>query len=439
VPKPIVAIVGRPNVGKSTLFNRLVGRMESIVSDLPGTTRDRVMAGARWGDRDMLLVDTGGIETDPSAPLAAQVKHQASIAINDADVIVMVVDANDGVTPGDLEVADMLRRSGKPLVLAANKADNPKRETLVVEFFELGLGDPISISAYHNIGIDELLAEMMPLLPPEPEDREPDADIRLAIVGRTNVGKSQLLNAVATKERAIVSDVAGTTRDTLDTLVVHGDKRLLVIDTAGIRKRGSIDRGIEKYSVLRSVRAVDRAQVAVVLMDATEPSTAQDTHIAGMVIEAYRGIVLAVNKWDLAEERGLTKEHFERNIRRKFRFAPYAPVCFLSALTGSGVKGLLDTVCQVHAEWLKTVPRYEMRRAVLEAVAASPPPSSGRGGLKIYGVDQSGSGPPTFDFYVNKPEMIHFTYSRYLENAIRRKYGYTGAPLKFRFKGRGDR
>ncbi|MDA1188099.1 MAG: ribosome biogenesis GTPase Der [Chloroflexi bacterium] len=440
MPKPIVAFVGRPNVGKSTLFNRLVGRMESIVSDLPGTTRDRVMGSTTWANRELLLVDTGGIETDPEAPLIAQIKYQAQTAVEDADVIVMVVDANDGVTSGDLEVADLLRRADRPVVLAANKADNPSRESLAVEFYELGLSEPIPISAYHNIGVDDLVSAVIALLPSEEVFGDDESDVKLAIVGRTNVGKSQLINAIANEERAIVSDIAGTTRDTLDTLVTHNDKRILVLDTAGIRRRGAIQQGIEKFSVLRSVRAIERAEVAVVMMDATEVATAQDTHVAGFVTGAYRGVVLGVNKWDLAEERGITRDNIERHVKNKFKFTPYAPVCFLSALKGTGVKELLDKVCHVRDEWVKTVPRYAMQRAVLEAVAENPPPASGRGGgLKIYGIDQSDSGPPTFTFYLNKPELLHFSYARYLENAIRRTYGYEGTPIRFRLKGRGTK
>lgn len=438
MPKPVVAIVGRPNVGKSTLFNRLVGRMEAIVSDLPGTTRDRVMADAIWEGREFLLVDTGGIEMRSGTPMWEQVRQQAQVAIHEADVIVMVADANEGATAGDLDVADILRKAGRPLLLAANKADNSKRETLSLELFELGMGDPIPISAYHNIGIDDLMTRVVALLPPEKETEEVQADVRLAIVGRTNVGKSQLLNTITGQERAIVSEVAGTTRDTVDTLVSHGDKRLLVIDTAGIRRSGDILPGIEKYSVLRSVRAIDRAEVAVLLMDAVEPATAQDTHIASPILEAYRGIVLAVNKWDLAEERNISKEAVERQVRSRFKFLTYAPVCFVSASKGTGVKELLDTVCEVHSEWTKTVPRYTLRRKVLEAVAESPPATSGRKVLKIFGVDQDQAGPPTFTFYVNRPEMVHFTYQRYLENAIRRAYGFKGSPLRLRFKGIGE-
>lgn len=438
--KPIVSFVGRPNVGKSTLFNRLVGRMDAIVSDVPGTTRDRVMGTATWAGRELLLVDTGGIETESDKPLISQVREQAQTALEDSDVTVMVVDADAGVTAGDLEVAELLRRAERPVVVAANKSDNPVKESFALEFFELGLSDPIPISAYHNVGIQDLVAAIISRLPADQIAEDMPADVRLAIVGRTNVGKSQLLNTIAGQERAIVSNISGTTRDTLDTLVQHDDKQILVLDTAGIRRRGAIQRGIEKYSVLRSVQAIERSEVAIVLMDASEVATSQDTHIGGLVTGAYRGVVLAVNKWDLGEERGLEQQNIQRHIVNKFKFAPYAPICFLSALKNTGIKELLDTACQVRDEWVKTVPRYAMQRVLLEAVSENPPATSGRtGGLKIYGVDQSDSGPPTFTFYVNRPEMVHFTYARYLENKLRRAYGYQGAPIKFRYKGRGNR
>jgi GTP-binding protein len=436
--KPVVAIVGRPNVGKSTLFNRLVGRLEAIVSDVAGTTRDRVATETVWADHAFILVDTGGLELFPETDLLQLVKAQIGVAIEEADVIIALVDVSVGVTGPDRDVADALRATSKPVVLAANKADNEAREATAPEFYELGLGDPIPISAYHNIGIEDLMAQVVERFPSEPQLPEPDADLKLAIVGRTNVGKSMLLNAITGRERAIVSEIPGTTRDALDTLLIYGDKRVLLIDTAGIRRRGSIKPGIERYSVLRAIRAVDRADVAVVLMDASEPATNQDTHIASYVLNAYKGIVLAVNKWDLARELGLKQTEVEQEVRARFGFATYAPVCFTSALAQTGVENLLDTAQGVYEEWTKGVPRYDLRRTVMRAVAEHPPATSGRRALKIYTVAQDQTGPPSFTFYVNRSDMVHFSYKRYLENTLRAAYDFKGSPLRMRFKGRGE-
>ena len=309
--KPVVAIVGRPNVGKSTLFNRLVGRVVAIVSKRSGTTRDRVMLETVWADYPFILVDTGGMETLPDSDLWRQIRTQAETAIEDADIIVMVADVTAGVTASDMDVADVLRPSGKPIVLAVNKVDTDAKAGGAHEFHELGLGDPYPISGYHNLGLDDMMAEVIDSFPPEPEFPEPDADVRLAIVGRPNVGKSMLLNALTGENRSIVSDIPGTTRDTIDTLIKHNARDVLLIDTAGIRRRGKIGTGVEKYSVIRSVRAIDRADVTVLLMDAMEPATAQDTHVASYVLDAYKGLVLGVNKWDLMEGTGVSKGEIE--------------------------------------------------------------------------------------------------------------------------------
>ena len=437
--KPLVAIVGRPNVGKSTLFNRLVGRREAIVSEVAGTTRDRVTADTVWGDHPFILVDTGGLDLFPETDLWQKVKRQIEIAIDEADVIVMLADAGAGVTGPDRDVAEVLRTADKPVILAANKADNEEREAASVEFYELALGDPVPISAYHNVGIDDLMARVIACFPPEPQYPEPEADLRLAIVGRTNVGKSLLLNTITGQERAIVSEIPGTTRDALDTLITYDEKTVLLIDTAGIRRSGRIGPGIERYSVLRAIRAIDRADVAVLVMDASELATGQDTHIASYILDAFKGIVLAVNKWDLAPELGLNKEEAARWVRERFKFASYAPICFTSALDGSGIDHLLDTAQEVYQEWTKGVPRYDLRRTVMNAVAEHPPATSGRRSLKIYSVAQDKSGPPSFTFYVNRSDMVHFSYQRYLENTLREAYEFRGSPLRMRFKGRGEK
>ena len=438
-PKPVVAIVGRPNVGKSTLFNRVASSPSAIVSDVAGTTRDRVVTETEWAGREFILVDTGGLAIDPETELLARVNEQVLAAMREADVVVAVVDTAAGVTPSDRDVADAVRGTGRPFVLAANKADNDQRAVAAVDFYELGLGEPHPVSAYHNAGVDDLMAAVVSRFSAPVEHAEPSADLRLAIVGRTNVGKSMLANAVVGRERSIVSDVPGTTRDALDTLIAYEDSTVLLIDTAGIRRRGRIEQGIERYSVLRAIRAIDRADVAVLVMDASEVATAQDTHIAGYVIEAYKGIVIAVNKWDLSRELGLTKQDVETRVRERFRFAPYAPVCFVSALRSDGIDGLLRTALDVRSEWAKGVPRYDLRRTVMNAVADHPPSLKRRRSLKVYGVAQDQTAPPSFTFYVNRSDLVHFSYRRYLENAIREAYGFKGSPLRMRFRGRGER
>ena len=434
--KQLVAIVGRPNVGKSTLFNRVAGRRSAIVSEIAGTQRDRVTTEAVWADHSFILVDTGGLDVFPETDLWDKVKGQIEVAIADADVIIMVTDAVAGVTAADRDVAQVLRIAAKPLVLAVNKADNEAREATAHEFYELGLGDPVPVSAFHNVGIDTIMSQVIAHFPDEDSFLEPEADIKLAIVGRTNVGKSMLLNTFTGQERAIVSDIPGTTRDALDSVIVHDGRDVLLIDTAGIRRSGKIGHGIEQFSVLRSIRAIDRADVAVLIMDATELATSQDTHIASYILDAYKGFVLVVNKWDLRKQAGMTEEEATRLVRSRFKFAQFAPICFVSALTGAGVVGLLDTSLDVQREWTKGVPRYDLRRTVMTAVSEHPPSMSGKHSLKIYSVAQDRTGPPSFTFYVNRADMVHFSYRRYLENALRRTYEFRGSPLKIRFKGR---
>ena len=437
--KPLVAIVGRPNVGKSTLFNRLVGRPTAIVSDIAGTTRDRITMETEWAEHPFILVDTGGLDVFPETDLWQQVKNQIEIAIGQADVIIMLVDVVDGVTTPDRDVADLLRMVDTPIILASNKSDNDSRYANSVEFYELALGDPIPISAFHNLGIDDLMAEVVAHFPSEPDFPEPDADLKIAIVGRTNVGKSMLINTITGEQRAIVSEIPGTTRDTLDTIITYDEWKILLVDTAGIRRRGSIERGIEQYSVLRAIRAIDRCDVVIQVVDATEPATSQDTHISSYILDSYKGIVLAVNKWDLADELGTDETKMRQLVRDRFKFASYAPICFTSALEGHGIKELLDTARNVYHEWTKGVPRYDLRRTVMNAVADHPPATSGRRSLKIYSVTQDNTGPPSFTFYVNRSDMVHFSYRRYLENTLREAYEFTGSPLRMRFKGRGER
>ena len=437
--KPVVAIVGRPNVGKSTLFNRLVGRTVAIVSKQSGTTRDRVMLETDWAEHNFILVDTGGLEVFPDTDMWRQVRGQVETAIDDADIIIMVVDVTEGVTGSDIDVADLLRVGGKPVVLAVNKVDTEKKAEGAFEFYELGLGYPHPISGYHNIGLDDMMAEVVTHFPDEAEFPEPEADLRLAIVGRPNVGKSMMLNALTGENRSIVSDIPGTTRDTIDTLIQYNDMDVLLIDTAGIRRRGKIGTGIEKYSVIRSVRAIDRADVVVMLMDAMEPATMQDTHIAGYILDAYKGIVFVVNKWDLLEGKGITKGEIEALLKDRFRFATYAPICFTSALNGTGLEELMDTSLDVYNEWTKGIPRYDLRRTMMSAIAEHPPTGIKGRTLKIYSVSQEEVAPPSFTFFVNRADSIHFSYERFLENRLRRAYEFKGSPLKMRFKGRRRR
>ena len=376
-----MAIVGRPNVGKSTLFNRLINTPSAIVSEVAGTTRDRVSLETEWGERPFILVDTGGLDLFPETDIWRKVKDQIDLAMDEADVIVFVVDTQEGITAADRDVADVLRPLMKPVLVAANKADNDSRAAQAVEFYELGIGEPVPISAYHNIGIDDLMSRAVELFPPDEELVEPDVDFSLAIVGRTNVGKSMLTNTILGDDRAIVSDVPGTTRDALDSILTRPDGTVLrLIDTAGIRRRGRIEPGIERYSVLRSIRAIDRTDVVVLLLDAAEIATAQDSHVANYVLDAYKGLVLAVNKWDLAAEIELDKEEATRQIRMRFKFAPYLPITFVSALTGAGVDELFRRVNEVYAEWTKSVPRYGLRRVVMDAIADHhrPPAAEGR-------------------------------------------------------------
>ena len=440
---PLVAIVGRPNVGKSTIFNRIIGDRQAIVSDIAGTTRDRLITETEWANKRFLLVDTGGLEstdptTSPTAQILDKVQSQVEVAIEDADVIIFATDADTGITPDDSEVAQKLRVSGNKVVLAVNKADNIQREADTSEFYKLGLGAPIPISAYHNHGVDDLMMSVVERLPSNDLNNQIESDVRLSIVGRANVGKSQLLNALTGDNRSIVSDIPGTTRDAIDSSIRHKDKSILLIDTAGIRRRGRIEPGIENYSVIRSIRAVERSEVSLLVLDATELATSQDSHVASYLLQAYRGIVIVVNKWDLSKDLGISKDDAKKIIRQRMKFIHFVPIQFTSALNKAGLDSMLNTVFKVHLQWNQELPRYDLRRTILNAVADHPPASNPRHGLKLYGVTQDRFGPPGFTFYVNRSDLVHFSYRRYLENILRKTYGFEGTPLKMRFKGRGE-
>ncbi len=433
--KPIVAIVGRQNVGKSTLLNRLAGRRIAIVEDLPGTTRDRVVADVTWDDNVFTLVDTGGLVKDPDTSIGQGVREQVELAVAEADAIIFLVDVRDGVMPPDLEVADLVRRAGKPVVLAANKADNDRLETHAVEFHELGLGEPLPVSAHHARGTAELLDRLGAILPPLEAEVEPDI-MKVAIVGRPNVGKSMLLNALLGSERAIVDDAPGTTRDAIDTLLDFMGENVLLIDTAGIRRRGRLGVGIERYSVMRALRAIDRADVALLVMDATELPVAQDMHIAGYVLQAVKGIILVVNKWDLIADKN--KAEWDRYLKSQFKFMAYAPVLYTSAQFGQGVGEVLPQARQVYRERLKRLTTSEVNSVVQEAVAAHILPRKGRKQLNVLHVTQAEVNPPTFVFFVNDARIVHFSYRRYLENKLRQAFGFTGTPLRLVFRTRGE-
>ncbi len=450
--KPLVALVGRPNVGKSTLFNRLAGERLAVVAETPGTTRDRLVAEVEWGGRIFDVVDTGGI--DPTIlrggePLSLdsvdyldQIRSQAELAARDADLVLLVVDVEEGLTAADQEVAQILRRArGKgptaPVLLVANKADNAERRAQAMEFYELGMGEPVAVSALHGTGAGDLLDRMLDLLG-EAKAPEPEADdrIHIAIVGRPNVGKSSLLNRLLGEERVIVSPIPGTTRDAIDThLTFHGTP-LTLIDTAGIRRRGRIEPGVEKYSVLRALKAIDRADVVLLLIDAVDGVTAQDAHIGGLAVEKLKSIVLVINKWDAVSKDTHTMDEYAQRVRQELKFLDYVPALFISARTGQRVAKVLPTALQVHEERLFRVPTATLNVWLREALEAHAPPTRGGKRLKIYYASQVRTDPPTFVFHVNDRRLVHFTYARYLENQIRARHNFLGTPLRLLFRPR---
>ncbi len=431
---PVVAIVGRPNVGKSTLFNRILRQRLAIVHDEPGTTRDRLYARTEWRGRPFYLVDTAGLDPGAASELEAAVQAQVRRAVEEADVVVFVGDARSGLTAADWEAAELLRRSGKPVILAVNKAEGRPERLELGDFYALGLGEPVLISALHGIGIDTLLDRILEVLPPAEAEAEPEVFARVAIVGRPNVGKSMLLNAIVGYERTAVSEVPGTTRDMVDTLIEYGGKPILLIDTAGIRRRGRVQPGVERFSVLRAIQAIERCDVAILMVDATEGVTAQDAHIGGLIVDAYKGVVVALNKWDLVPNKDTRA--YEAHVRSELRFLDYAPIVFISAKLRQGIKELMDQVLLVRAERKKRVPTAEVNELLQEILFRHPPPRRGRRQLKIYYATQAETDPPTFVFFGNDPELVHFSYQRYIENQIRRAYGFIGNPIRLTFRAR---
>ena len=431
---PVVAIVGRPNVGKSTLFNRLTGQRRAVVADEAGTTRDRVITPMEGPTRSFFLVDTGGIDLGAGGPIGSKVYRQVRAALEDADVIVFLTDAVDGLQPADTEIADTLRRLNAPVVTAVNKSEGTRRRFNVAEFYSLGLGDPIAISAIKGEGMGDLLDAVENALPPGSDAEIDEGFLRLAIVGRPNVGKSSLMNAITGEERAIVDEAPGTTRDSLDAWVSYDGHPLLLIDTAGMRRRGHVVPGPEKFSVLRSLQAIERCNVAVLVMDATELATSQDVHVAGYVLESYHAMLVAVNKWDLAREKGMRETEVIQEIRKKLHWAPYVPIHFVSALTGEGLDGILTTAQELYLEQATEIDPAELNTTLVEAMAKHPPRSLGRRQLRLFRGEQSNVHPLGFTLYVNNPEIVHFSYRRYLLNTIRNAFSIRRVPIRLELR-----
>lgn len=438
--KPVVAVVGRPNVGKSTLFNALAGGMISIVKDTPGVTRDRIYADVSWLDRDFTMIDTGGIEPDSKDIILSQMWEQAQIAIDTADVIIFITDVRQGLTDADSKVADMLRRSAKPVVLVVNKVDSfEKFMPDVYEFYNLGIGDPIPISAASRLGLGDMLDVVISHFPEGAGTEEEDERPRIAIVGKPNVGKSSILNKLAGENRAIVSDIAGTTRDAIDSVVKYDGREYVLIDTAGLRRKSKIKEELERYSIIRAVTAVERADVVLMVIDAVEGATEQDAKIAGIAHERGKGVIIVVNKWDAIEKTDKTMREYENQIRQILSFMPYAEIMYVSALTGQRLTKLYDRIDMVIANQTLRVATGVLNEILTEAVAMQQPPSDKGKRLKLYYMTQVAVKPPTFVIFVNDRELMHFSYTRYLENKIREAFGFRGTALKFYIRERKEK
>ena len=430
--KPVVAVVGRPNVGKSTLFNKIAGKRISIVEDTPGITRDRIYAEAEWCGRGFTLIDTGGIEPDSKDIILSQMREQANMAIDMADVILFMVNVREGMTAADKEVAAMLQKCGRPTLLVCNKVDNPGNPPMeMYEFYNLGVGDPFPVSSIHGLGVGDLLDEVVSYFPPEDEEGEEEDIIHVAIVGKPNAGKSSLVNRILGENRVIVSDIAGTTRDAIDSTYEKDGQKYTFIDTAGMRKRGKINEDVERYSVVRALGAVDRADVCLILIDATEGITEQDTKIAGYVHDQGKASIVVVNKWDLVEKETNTMKNFQNRVKEGLNFMMYAPSVYISAKTGQRVDGLFDGIKAALAENSKRISTGVLNDVINEAIAMVQPPSDKGKRLKIYYATQAGVKPPTFVLFVNNAELAHYSYIRYLENQLRAKFGFEGTPIKF--------
>ena len=438
--KPVVAVVGRPNVGKSTLFNKLIGTRLSIVDDTPGVTRDRIYGDCEWLSHKFLLVDTGGIEPDSGDIILSQMRTQAEIAIETADVIIFVTNVRDGVVASDYEVAAMLQKSGKPIILCVNKCDSiGEPDPDFYEFYNLGLGDPFAVSAAHGHGTGDMLDEVCKYFPEVSDDEEDDEIINVAVIGKPNVGKSSLINKISGENRAIVSDIAGTTRDTTDTFIENQYGKFNFIDTAGLRRKSKVNDAIEKYSIIRARMAVERANVCVIMIDAIEGFTEQDSKVAGIALEQGKACIIAVNKWDAVEKDGNTMNEYRKKLMNDFSFMSFAPIMFISAYTGQRIDRLFEMIAFVHSQNSMRISTGRLNEVLSSATARVQPPTDNGKRLKIYYMTQASTRPPVFVFFVNNAELFHFSYQRYLENQIREVFGLDGTPVRFIIRERGDK
>ncbi|HHQ2455867.1 ribosome biogenesis GTPase Der [Bacillus cereus group sp. MYBK245-2] len=428
MPKPVIAIVGRPNVGKSTIFNRIVGERVSIVEDIPGVTRDRIYSAGEWLNHEFNIIDTGGIDIGDE-PFLTQIRQQAEVAIDEADVIIFMTNGRDGVTAADEEVAKILYRSNKPVVLAVNKVDNPEMRSDIYDFYALGFGEPFPISGTHGLGLGDLLDEAAQHFPKIEEDGYDEDTIRFSLIGRPNVGKSSLVNALLGQERVIVSNVAGTTRDAVDTPYSKDGKDYVIIDTAGMRKKGKVYESTEKYSVLRALRAIERSDVVLVVLDGEEGIIEQDKKIAGYAHDSGRAVVIVVNKWDAVKKDEKTMKAFEENIRSHFQFLDYAPIVFLSAKTRKRTQTLIPVIDEVNESHSIRIQTNVLNDVIMDAVAMNPTPTHNGSRLKIFYATQVAVKPPTFVVFVNDPELLHFSYERFLKNRLRESFGFVGTPI----------
>ncbi len=438
--KPVVAVVGRPNVGKSTLFNKLVGKRLSIVDDTPGVTRDRIYGDAEWSGRRFMLIDTGGIEPKTDDIILASMRNQAKLAVDMADVIIFVTDLRSGVTAADSEVAAMLQKSGKPIVLCVNKCDTVGQPPLdFYEFYNLGLGDPIAVSSVHGHGTGDLLDAVFEHLPAQTEDDDDESVINVAVIGKPNAGKSSLINCLAGEERSIVSDIAGTTRDAIDTMVENENGKFNFIDTAGLRRKSRVDDNIEKYSILRAQMAVERSDVCVIMIDGAEGFTEQDSKVAGLALDQGKACIIAVNKWDIVDKDGHTMDSYRKKLMKDFSFMSYAPIIFISAKTGQRIDRLLELIKYVNEQNSMRISTGMLNDVLADATARVQPPTDKGRRLKIFYITQASTRPPTFVCFCNRADLFHFSYQRYLENQIRSTFGLEGTPVRFVIRERGDK
>ena len=438
--KPVVAVVGRPNVGKSTLFNKLIGQRLSIVDDTPGVTRDRIYGDAEWLNRKFMLIDTGGIEPDTSDIILSSMRNQANLAIETANVIIFVTDLKTGVTAADMEIAAMLQKSGKPIVLCVNKCDKIGEVPMeIYEFYNLGLGEPIGVSSVHGHGTGDLLDAVFEHIDDSEFEEDESEIVNVAVIGKPNAGKSSLVNQISGEERSIVSDIAGTTRDAIDTAVTNKYGRYNLIDTAGLRRKSKVDDKIEKYSVLRAKMAIERADVCVIMIDGTDGFTEQDSKVAGLALEQGKACIIAVNKWDIVEKDGKTMDSYRKSLMKDFSFMSFAPIIFISAKTGQRIDRLFELINYVHAQNTMRITTGKLNDILADATARVQPPTDKGKRLRIYYMTQASTKPPTFVCFCNNAELFHFSYQRYLENQIRSTFGLEGTPVRFIIRERGDK